>query len=81
MASSKALDAFVAAKKGEFLVGSEFSIADIAEGAFLGHGQYGPDEVRHDRVEGKASRVRQVLGVDGGPRKLQRDPAVYVCVD
>ena len=36
MASSKALDAFVAAKKGEFVVGSEFSIADIAAGAFLG---------------------------------------------
>jgi glutathione S-transferase len=32
----KALDEFVAAKKGEFLARTEFSIADIAAGAILG---------------------------------------------
>jgi glutathione S-transferase len=32
----KAMDEFVMAKQGRFLVGSELSIADIAAGAFLG---------------------------------------------
>ena len=58
----KAIDAFVKARKSDFLIGDELSVADIAAGAMLGMMDMVETQVWAHQVEGGVSGAAGVVG-------------------